>query len=170
VAAQIKIRYSYRLEDLEDVYDAADRISPGVRRTRREAIVAGYLFLVAPFLAASSFLHPEAFLLIIAPCGVGLIWWGMQSPKRDARRRYSQAVSIWPEIEATLAESGIMIETPATSGELAWSAVSQAVEGKTALGLVSKNQMHIFPRRAFSAEQWDEFLKLARERVHPSDE
>lgn len=169
MADQIRVRYSYRLDDLEDVYDAADRLSPGVRRTRIEAIIAGCLFLVAPFLAANSFLHPEAFLLIIAPCGFGLIWWGMQSRRRDARQRYSQAVSIWPEMEATMGETGITIQTPATSGELVWSDISQIVEGKTTMGLESKNQMHIFPRRAFNSEQWHEFVKTVRERVQPMD-
>lgn len=166
----MRVRYSYLLEDIEDVYDAADRAVPGARRTRREAILAGTLFLVAPFLAARSFLHPELFLLSLSPAGFGLLWWGTFSPKRDARQRYSQAVEMWPEVDVFVDSNGILMHTRAVPGELiTWDGISQSVEGRTAVGLVSRNTMLIFPERAFKTDQWDECRKLVRERVHQSD-
>jgi hypothetical protein len=165
VAEQIKVRYSYRLEDLEDVHDAADRAVPTARRTRREAVVAGCLFLIAPFLAAKSILHPEAFLLGMSPFGVCFIWWGLQNPKRDVRKRYAQAVEIFPEYEVTIEEGGITTQSPTIRTELKWEAMSQILEGKGAVGLVCENVMYVFPGRAFNQEEWDRFLGQVRERI-----
>jgi|HubBroStandDraft_6_1064221.scaffolds.fasta_scaffold451383_3 hypothetical protein len=37
--------------------------------------------------------------------------------------------------------------------------------GGNALALVDKTTMYVFPRRAFSQEQWAEYISLVRERV-----
>jgi len=163
---QIRVRYSYRLEHIEDVYDAIDKLVPSVRRARREAILAGCLLLIAPFLAARSFLHPELFLVMMEPFAFGLLWWGVWSPKRDVRQRYSQAVDIWPEVDVFIDSSGILTHTRAVPGELViWEDISQAVEGRTAVGLVLRDTIVIVPESAFSIEEWDKFRKLVSERV-----
>lgn len=154
------------MDDLEDAFESLDRLSPEKRRIRAEAIIAGVLMALAPFLAARSIWHPEPFLFALAICFVWILAsLGLRSPRRDARQRYSQAIDVWPEVEATINQSGIAMKTPATNGEMAWSEFSQFVEGKTTLGLVSNHQMHIFPQRAFDDAQWDKFRKLVHEHV-----
>jgi len=158
------------MEDFEDVYGAADKLHPAMRRARYEALIAGTLFLVAPFLAANSFWHPDAFLLILSPCSFGFIWWGMQSPGRAVRMTYCQLVDVWPEMEVAIGESAFTVTTPANRDEFTWPAFSQRVEGNATVGLVSAHGIHLFPRRAFTEEQWDEFQKLVRENAPPARE
>jgi len=154
------------MDDLEDAFEALDRLSPEKRRIRAEAIIAGVLMALAPFLAARSVWHPEPLLLALAVCFVWVLAsLGLRSSRRDIRQQYSQAIGVWPEVEATINESGIAMKTPATSGEMAWSEFSQFVEGKTTLGLVSKHQIHIFPQRAFDEAQWDKFRILLRDHI-----
>jgi len=167
VTEHIKVRYSYRLEDVEDVCDAVDKLNPSIRRARRQAIFAGCLLLAAPFLAARSILHPELFLLLMAPFGLCFLWCGVASPKRDARQRYSQAIDVWPEVDVFIGDDGILMHTRSVPGELVtWESISQGVEGKRAVGLISRSTMLVFLQSAFSVQQWAEFRQLVRERVH----
>ncbi len=105
-------------------------------------------------------------MVMMEPFAFGLLWWGVWSPKRDVRQRYSQAVDIWPEVDVFIDSSGILTHTRAVPGELViWEDISQAVEGRTAVGLVLRDTIVIVPESAFSIEEWDKFRKLVSERV-----
>jgi len=163
---QIRVRCSYRLEHIEDVYDAIDKLVPSVRRARREAILAGCLLLIAPYLGGKKLPSSGIIFGDDGPFAFGLLWWGVWSPKRDVRQRYSQAVDIWPEVDVFIDSSGILTHTRAVPGELViWEDISQAVEGRTAVGLVLRDTIVIVPESAFSIEEWDKFRKLVSERV-----
>ena len=163
-ASPMTIKYSYRIEDFEDVSVTADRLIPRLHRIRFASIIAGSLLLVSPFLAGGGITHPDQFLLGMGPFAVCFLLWGFQSPARKARKLYATAMT-GMEYEATITDDGITTVSPVTRCELKWEAFSRAIEGNDAIALVSYAVMYLFPKRAFSAEQLEEFVKLASSRV-----
>jgi hypothetical protein len=59
------------------------------------------------------------------------------------------------------------ITTKSSTGHsvLQWTAFSKVMEGQNAIGLVDKTIMYVFPRRAFSSQEWDKFFSLLRQHV-----
>jgi hypothetical protein len=169
----MNVRYSYRLEDCEDINEAADRSLPRARRVRFMSLIAGALLLCAPFLAGRGVSHPDQFLLGMSPVAICLVLWGLQSPKKSAKKFYAKAIN-GTEYQAVITDEGITTLSPTVRTELKWAAFSQIIEGENTMALVYEAVMYLFPRRAFNLEQWDEFLEQVHARVgasapHPLD-
>jgi hypothetical protein len=160
----MKIHYSYRREDFEDISEVADKARPKNRRIRIAYILLGVWILILPFLAAWSLRHPDWSLWPIYPVALFLICMGLQTPKRIARRQYSSAVPRYA-YDAEISENGIVTSSPSVRTELRWEAFSRCIGGNNVVGLVCEAVMYLFPRRAFTKEQWTEFMRLIAEHV-----
>jgi hypothetical protein len=53
--------------------------------------------------------------------------------------------------------------------ELKWAAFNRTISAPNVGVLVSKNVMYVFPKRAFSDEQWAEFTEQIKSRVGNRD-
>jgi hypothetical protein len=162
------VKYVHRMEDFEDACRAADRSVPRFRRIRIASVIAGALLIVAPFLAGAGILHPDKFLLGMEPIAFCFLVCGLQSPRGRARKIYAAAVTD-KEYEATITEDGIATASPLARGEFEWAAFQKVLEGETTVALISDAMMYVFPNRAFSAEQLQEFKKLISNHVPASD-
>jgi len=159
------IRYSYKIEDFEEIVEVADKLAPRRHAIRFGLVCVGVLLLIAPFITSSGPLHPDLFLLGMSPFGVCMILCVvLQNPRRVARKYYAPEVQDL-EYQATIAQDGITTTSPTGRSELRWAAFSRVIEGKDALAVVEKTTMYVFPRRAFSEQQWAEFIALLREHV-----
>ncbi len=132
------------------------------------SVVAGALLLCSPFLAGYSVSHPDQFLLGMSPFALCLMLWGLQSPKKSARKFYARAMN-GTEYQAVITDEGITTLSPTVRTELKWAGFSRVIEGQKTLALVYETVMYLFPKRAFNAEQWAEFLGQVHERVSVSD-
>lgn len=163
------VKYSFKIEDFEEIVEVADKLSPQRRAIRFALVCVGVLLLVAPFLAGADFLHPDRFLLGMYPFAFWLIACGiLQNPRRLARKYYAAEVD-GTECETSINEDGITTKSSTSQVVLRWPAFSRVIEGQNAIALVEKTIMFVFPRRAFSQEQWDQFLSLLRQHVPVRD-
>src|SRR5215469_6540290 len=160
----MQIHYSYRMEDFEEISEAADRDHPKNRRIRIAYVFLGVLILILPFLAAWSLGHPDWSLWPIYPVALCLICLGLQTPKRVARRQYRNAVPAYA-YDAEISEHGIITSSPTARSELKWGAFSRCVRGNNVVGLTCEAVMYLFPRCAFTEEQWAEFTRLTTEHI-----
>jgi hypothetical protein len=161
----MEIQYSYKIEDFEEIAEVADKLVPRRHAIRFGLVCVGVLLLIAPFLAGPDLGHPEPFLLGMSPFAFWLIACAIvQNPRRVARKYYAPEVD-GTEYEASINEDGITTKSPTSHAVLRWSAFSRVIHGLNAIALVEKTVMFVFPRRAFSQEQWDEFLSLLRQHV-----
>jgi hypothetical protein len=159
------IRYSYRIEDFEEVAEVADKLVPRRRAIRFGLVWVGVLLLIAPFLAGPGLLHPDPFLLGMSVFAVVMISCGvLQTPRRVARKYYAAAID-GTDYEASINEDAITTKSPTGYSVLQWTAFSKVIAGQNAIGLVDKTIMYVFPRRAFTPEEWDKFLSLLRQHV-----
>jgi hypothetical protein len=159
------IRYSYKIEDFEEIVEVADKLAPRRHVIRFGLVCVGGLLLIAPFLADRGPSHPDPFLLGLSPYGISMIVCGiLQNPRRVARKYYAPEIQ-GIECEATIKQDGITTASPTSRAEFRWAAFTRVIEGKNVLALVETTTMHVFPRRAFSQEQWDDFISLLREHV-----
>ncbi len=159
------IRYSYRIEDFEEVAEVADKLVPRRRAIRFGLVCVGVLSLIAPFLAGSGLLHPDPFLLGMSVFAVVMISCGvLQTPRRVARKYYAAAID-GSEYEASINEDAITTKSSTGHSVLQWTAFSGVIAGQNTIGLVDKTIMYVFPRRAFNQEEWDKFLSLLRQHV-----
>lgn len=164
----VKIRYTFRIEDFEDLCVTAERLTPHVRRIKFAAVMAGWLLSVAPFLAAPGLWPPDKFLLGMEPMALCLVACGLQNVRRRARKFYAAAVTD-KDYEADISEGGVMTMCRVGRSELKWEAFQRVIEGDDAIALVSDAVMYVFPKRAFTAEQLDEFKKLIASHVPVRD-
>ena len=164
----MKIRYRYRIEDFEDICVTAERLVPRVRRMRLASIVLGCVLSVAPFLTSAGLWPPDSFLLGMEPMALCLIVCGFQSTRKRARKMYAAAVTE-KEFEAEIGEDGIMTTSAVARGESKWEAFQRVIEGGEAIALVSDAMMYLFPKRAFTSEQLEEFKSLIAARVPVRD-
>lgn len=161
----MEIRYSYRVEDLEEITAAAYKTKyRRAERIRISYLGIGIASLALPFLAAGSLLHPDRSLWFAVVLGVLFIYYGLQSPRRLARKRNAKTVRN-EEYTATISEDGVVTVSPTVRTELKWEAFSSIIHSKTVVALTCNAVMYMFPRRAFSDEQWEEFSSLIRKHV-----
>jgi YcxB-like protein len=164
-AAEMDVRYSFKIEDFEEIAEVADKLTPRRHAIRFALVCVGVLLLIAPFLAGTDFLHPDRFLLGMCPFAFWLIACViLQNPRRVARKYYAAEVD-GTECEASINEDGITTKSSTSQVVLRWTAFSRVIEGQNAIALVEKTIMFVFPKRAFSQEQWDKFLSLLRQHV-----
>jgi YcxB-like protein len=160
----MEVHYSYRIEDFEDISIATCEADRRGRRYRVAYLLIGTAILLLPFLAAGSLYHPDWSYWPILPVAVCFIYGGLQTPRRIARKQYKNL--LFPtEYKAEISESGIVTLSPTVRTELKWEAFSRRIEGKSVVALVCEAVMYLFPRRAFTEEQWQEFMRLVREHV-----
>jgi hypothetical protein len=160
------IRYSYRMEDFEEIVEVADKLAPRRHAVRFALVCLGAFLLVAPFITSSGPLHPDPFLLGMSPFAICMIVCVvLQNPRRVARRYYAPEIAHVTEYQATIEQDGITTVSPTGRSELKWTAFSRVIEAKSALALVEKTTMYVFPKRAFDSEQWTDFTSLLRQHV-----
>jgi hypothetical protein len=160
----MNIRYSFKIEDFEEISEVADKLSPRRRRIRFALVFTGVLLLVAPFLTGSGPSHPDQFLLGMGPLAICLIVWGLQNPRRVARKYYAPEID-GIEHEATITQDGITTTSPTCRMQFQWTAFGRMIEGKNGVALIDKTIMYVFPRRAFNPEEWTDFLSLLQEHI-----
>lgn len=160
----MEIRYSHKLEDFEEVAEVADKLVPRRRAVRFGLICVGVLLLVAPFLASPGLVHPDPFLLGLSVFGIAMIACGLQSPRRLARKQYAAMID-GSEYEATINEDAMTTKSSTGHSVIQWAAFSRVIQSENAVGIVDKAMMYVIPRRAFTEDQWVEFLSLLRQHV-----
>ena len=165
----MKIRYTFRIEDFEDLCVTAERLTPHVRRIKFAAVMAGWLLSVAPFLAAPGLWPPDKFLLGMEPMALCLVACGLQNVRRTRQKFYAAAVTD-KDYEADISEGGVMTMCRVGRSELKWEALPESYRRRrrNSPGL-SYAAMYVFPKRAFTAEQLDEFKKLIASHVPVRD-
>jgi hypothetical protein len=160
----MEIHYSYTLQDFEKIAEAQYRKHPTWRRRRLGYLLLGIASLVAPFLNSRSIDHPEPFLLGLSVYGLVLVYCGLQSPGRTARKQYRNSIRPYG-YTAVISPSGITTLSPTVRTELQWAAFSQSINAEEVVALVYEAVMYLFPRRAFTEDQWQEFLGLINEKL-----
>lgn len=156
------VHYVYRMEDFEEISEAADKLNPKAGRLRKVYVIGGIVLMVLPFLAGGSLRHPDLSLWPALLFGILSILSAVNSrPRKLARRYYAGAVAPY-EYKASITEAGITTVSPTVRTELKWAAFSRCFEAENVLALVYENVMYVFPKRAFSEQQWDEFHGLIR--------
>jgi hypothetical protein len=158
------VRYSYKIEDFEELAEVADHVVPRRRAIRFGLVCVGVLLLVAPFLAGPGFLHPDQFMLGLSVFAIPMIAWGLNTPRRLARRQYAAMID-GTEYQASINEDAVTTKSSTGHSVLQWSAFSRVIQGQNAVGIVYKAMMYVFPRRAFTQDQWADFLSLLRKHV-----
>lgn len=158
----VEVQYAYRMEDFENITEAASKTDPRWRRHTRNRnafrLIGATLFLL-PFLASGNLYHPDWSFWPVLPLGAGLLYAGGQTPTRIARKQYRN--SLFPyDYRAEISDSGIITISPAVRTELKWQAFSQCIEADGVIALVYEAAMYLFPRRAFTEQQWQEFRAL----------
>jgi len=161
---KMDIRYSHRIEDFEEAAGVADKLVPRRRAIRFGLVCAGVLLLVAPFLASPGLVHPDPFLLGLSVFSIAMIACGLQNPRRFARKQYAAMID-GTEYEASINEDAITTRSPTGYSVVQWAAFSRVIQGENAVGIVDKAMMYVLPRRAFTQDQWAEFLSLLRQHV-----
>lgn len=148
----MEVHYSYRIEDFENVTEAASKVDPRWRRNNRNRnafLLIGATIFLLPFLASGSLYHPDWSLWPILPLAACLLYAGVQTPKRIARKQYRH--SLFPyDYKAEISDSGIVTISPTVRTELKWQAFSRCIEGDGVIALVYEAVMYLFPRRAFT--------------------
>ena len=155
----MKIHYTFRIEDFEDICVIAENLSPQVRRIRFASIMAGLLLSVSPFLVAFGLWPPDKFLLGMEPMAFVLIACGLQNARRRARKVYAAAVTD-KNYEAIIDGEGITTSSPVGTGHMKWEAFQRVIEGSEAIALVSDAMMYVFPKRAFTPAELEDFKRL----------
>ncbi|HEY6465272.1 MAG TPA: YcxB family protein [Candidatus Acidoferrales bacterium] len=163
----MEVRYTHRIEDFEDITRAVDRLHPRSRRLRQAYILVGVLVVALPFLAAGSIRHPDPTLWPLLPFAACLIAAGAKTPSRRARKYYSKLIFPY-EYKVEISDAGITTNSPTVRTELQWRAFSSVIAGKDVLALTYEGLMYLFPRRAFTDDQWTDFMRLIREHVPQS--
>ena len=164
-AAAMDVRYTFKIEDFEEIAEVADKLVPRRHAIRFALVCVSVLLLIAPFLAGADFLHPDRFLLGMYPFAFWLLACViLQNPRRVARKYYAAEVD-GTECEASISEDGITAKSSTSQVVLRWAAFSRVIEGENAVALVEKTIMFVFPKRAFSQGQWNQFLSLLRQYV-----
>jgi hypothetical protein len=158
------IRYSHKIEDFEELAEVTDKLVPRRRATRFALVCVGVLLLIAPFLAGPGLVHPDPFLLGLSVFSIAVIACGLHSPRRFARKQYAAMID-GTEYEASISEEAIATRSSTGHSVLQWAAFSRVIQGQNAVGVVYKAMMYVFPRRAFTQDQWAEFLSLLRRNV-----
>lgn len=161
---QIDVRYSFKIEDFVEILEVADKLSPRPRRIRFGAKFVAGLLLVAPFLTSSGPSHPDQFLLGMSATAIFLLGWGLVTPKQIARKYYDKQID-GTEYEASITENGIRTISPTSRAEFQWGAFSKVIEGTNQVALIDKTIMYVFPKRAFSPEQWTKFINLLHKHI-----
>jgi hypothetical protein len=130
------------------------------RAIRFELVCAGVLLLVAPFLASPGLVHPDPFLVGLSVFGIAMIAYGFQSPRGLARKQYAAMID-GSEYEASINEEAMTTRSSTGYSVIQGAAFSRVIQSENAVGIVDKAMMYVMPRRAFTQDQWAEFLSLA---------
>jgi YcxB-like protein len=155
----VKVHYTFRIEGFEDICATNENLAPRVRRSRFASMMAGLLLSVSPFLAAPGLWPPDKFLLGMEPMALILFVCAFQNARRRARKVYAAAVTD-KEYEATIDDGGVTTSSPVGRGEMKWEAFQRVIEGDEAIALVADAMMYVFPKRAFTSSELEEFKEL----------
>lgn len=161
---EIKVRYTFKIEDFVEICEVSDKLRPRSRQIRFGAKCLAGVLLVTPFLTSSGPSHPDLFLLGMSSSAIFLLTWGLATPQRIARRYYEQEID-GTEYEVIITEEGLTTIAPTSRAEFQWNAFPRAVEGPNQVALIDKTIMYVFPKRAFRPEQWSEFTNLLHKHI-----
>jgi YcxB-like protein len=160
----IEIRYRYQIEDFEELFGEIEKRFPRPGRLRLMFLLLGSALVLLPFLASGTITHPERDLWWTAPIGVWLICSGWPPSKAKTRKRYARAIFDY-DYTATVSDSGIVTSSPTVRTELQWAAFSGYYKTENLFALIYERVMYLFPRRAFSEQQWQEFTQTVQRSV-----
>lgn len=100
------------------------------------------------------------------PFGIWFIYYGTQTPKRIARKKYAKLIPT-DESKAEISENGIVISSPLVRTEAKWQAFSQSIAVESVIAFRHGALMYTFPRRAFTDDQWSEFIGFIHQHILP---
>jgi hypothetical protein len=162
----ISVRFRYQIEDFKELVEAD--LGTKLRRRQLTYIVLGLVVLAVPFLYGRGLLHPDRDGLPLIPLGLLLLIGGVSGTYKAALQPY-QAHADDTEYETTIDDTGIMTASSTSRTELKWETFSRVIRGNNVVALVCKSVMYAYPKRAFSDEQWAEFMEQIRTRVGNRD-
>lgn len=160
----IEILYRYQLEDLEELVREVNKQFPRNKRRKRAYLLIGVALVLLPFLAAASLFHPDLGLLWTPPIGLVLICAGWPPSKTRARKGYARLIYDY-DYTATISDTGIITRSPTVTTELQWAAFSGYYRTENLFAFTYEAVMYLFPRRAFSPEQWHDFTQMVESKV-----
>jgi hypothetical protein len=159
----IEIRYRYQIDDFEELDREISKLFPSARRQRWIILSLGSISVLLPFLSGT-LTHPERDLWWTVPVGLLLICSGWSVSRARSRKRYGRAIFDY-DYTATIGDLGIVTNSPTVRTELQWAAFSGYYKTQNLFALIYENVMYLFPRRAFSDQQWQDFAQLVRSNV-----
>ena len=155
----MEVHYSYRIEDFENISEAAYKSDPRGRRhtrNRNAFLLIGATIFLLPFMASGTLYHPDWSFWPIFPVAAWLLYAGLQTPKRIARKQYKHCIFPY-DYKAEISDSGIVTISPTVRTGLKWEAFSRCIDGNGVIALVYEAVMYLFPRRAFTDDQCGSF-------------
>ncbi len=160
----IEIRYRYQIDDFEEIFREGQKRFPRVRRLRLMFVFLGSVIVLLPFLSSGSLTHPERDLWWTIPIGAWLVCSGWPPSKATRRKRYARRIFDY-EYTAAISDSGIVTSSPTVRTELQWAAFSRYYKTENLFALLYEHVMYLFPRRAFSDQQWQAFTEMVQRNV-----
>jgi hypothetical protein len=160
----IEIRYRYQIEDFEELAREVEKRFPRARRLRLMFLFLGSVIVLLPFLSSGTLTHPERDLWWTIPIGAWLICSGWPPSKARIRKRYARAIFDY-DYTAIVTDSVIVTSSPTVRTELQWAAFSGYYKTENLFALRYEAVMYLFPRRAFSPEQWRDFTQMVQRSI-----
>jgi hypothetical protein len=120
------------------------------------------LLALAPHSVASRNLIPLYIFFILWT----IIFWG--SPYRSARSQFRGSPNARAPMTLEVTDAGLHFRSQHTDSKIAWSAYIQWLEEGAIFALFPNPKLFIvIPKRAFTADQANEFRELLRQHVNP---
>jgi hypothetical protein len=162
----ISVRFQYQIEDFKELVEA--EWGTKLRRRQLTYVVLGLVVLAVPFINGHGLLYPDRDGLPLIPLGLLLLIGGVSGTQKAALQPY-QSYADGTEYETTIDDTGIMSASSTSRTELKWETFSRVIRGNNVVALVCKSVMYAYPKRAFSDEQWTEFMEQIRIRLGNND-
>jgi hypothetical protein len=165
----MEIQYEYTVDDFIEAQIAAVRIIPQLRRVQRLALLVGLLILLSlpvVLLTGGHISYSDPRLWIFPAIGLYLVLTTTLLRPLLLRRQFRQNPHIAGRHSARFSEEVIQLAGPESRSEIDWSAVDRYTESKNMFVLVHFPRMiYLFPKRAFTSEQLDEFRELLHRKL-----
>ena len=158
----INVSFKYQIEDFKELVE----IEWGTKLRRRQVtyLVLGLVVMAVPFINGHGLMLSNWDAFALLPLGLMLLIGGVTGTQKAALQPY-QPYADGTEYHATIDDTGIATASSTSRTELKWEIFSRVIRGSNVVALVCKSVMYAYPKRAFSDEQWAEFMEQIEKRV-----
>jgi hypothetical protein len=147
------------------------RNRPAWRRWGFRLIWIVISLLIALSLAVIAFRPSRSTLQTVGPLvGTGAVWLAILvgGPWLSARRQFRNTPSAQNPMTIDASDSGLEIHSVHSDSKVAWSAYMAWGEDKAVFVILPQPRIYVpIPKRAFTAEQQNEFRELLRRNIKP---